>query len=75
MREDGVGWLGTLWAIEDALTEWLRQGARGLIERAVKANLQMLLDWYERVLDLGGCQAVVYNGYRAERDILTGLAP
>ncbi len=75
MNEDSVGWLGTPGSIQDSLTELLRQGARGLIEKAVEAELQGLLDQYENVTDLGGRQAVVRNGYLPERDILTGLGP
>jgi putative transposase len=73
MKED------TVWnpsgAINDTLTELLRRGARGLIEQAVEAELQLLLDQYANVTDLAGRQAVVRNGYLPERDILTGLGP
>ncbi len=75
MSEDSAGWLGTPGSIEDSLTALLRQGARGLIEKAVEAELQGLLDQYENVTDLGGRQAVVRNGYLPERDLLTGLGP
>jgi transposase-like protein len=73
MKED------TVWnpsgAINDTLTELLRRGARGLIEQAVEAELQLLLGQYANVTDLAGRQAVVRNGYLPERDILTGLGP
>ncbi len=75
MNEEHAGWLGTPGSIQDSLTDLLRQGARGLIEKAVEAELQGLLDQYENVTDLGGRQAVVRNGYLPERDILTGLGP
>ena len=75
MSEDSAGWLGTPGSIQDSLTELLRQGARGLIEKAVEAELQGLLDQYENVIDLAGRQAVVRNGYLPEREILTGLGP
>ena len=69
----------TVWtpsgAIHDTLTELLRRGARGLIEHAVEAELQLLLDQYANVTDLAGRQGVVRNGYLPERDILTGLGP
>jgi hypothetical protein len=52
MSEDSAGWLGTPGSIQDSLTELLRQGARGLIEKAVEAELQGLLDQYENVTDL-----------------------
>lgn len=54
MSEDSASWLGTPGAISDSLTELLRQGARGLIEKAVEAELQLLLDQYDNVTDLGG---------------------
>ena len=75
MNEDSAGWLGTPGSIQDSLTELLRQGARGLIEKAVEAELQGLLDQDENVTDLGGRQAVVRNGHLPEREILTGLGP
>ena len=75
MNENSERWLGTPGSIQDSLTALLRQGARGLIEKAVEAELQGLLDQYENVIDLAGRQAVVRNGYLPERDILTGLGP
>lgn len=75
MKEDTAGVFGQPGAISDSLTELLRQGARGLIEKAVEAELQLLLDQYANVTDLSGRQAVVRNGYLPERDILTGLGP
>lgn len=75
MKEDSAGVFGQPGAISDLLTELLRQGARGLIEKAVEAELQLLLDQYANVTDLSGRQAVVRNGYLPERDILTGLGP
>lgn len=75
MYEDSAGWLGTPGSIQDSLTDLLRRGARGLIEQAVEAELQGLLDQYENVTDLGGRKVVVRNGHLPERDILTGLGP
>ena len=43
VSEDSASWLGAPGAISDSLTELLRQGARGLIEKAVEAELQLLL--------------------------------
>ncbi len=62
MSENSAEWLGTPGSIQDSLTELLRRGARGLIEKAVEAELQGLLDRYENVIDLAGRQAVVRNG-------------
>jgi putative transposase len=73
MGEDSASGLGVPGSIGDSLTELLRQGARGLIEKAVEAELQLLLDQYGNVTDLSGRRAVVRNGYLPEREILTGL--
>jgi putative transposase len=61
--------------IGDSLTELWRREARDLIEKAVEAELQALLEQYANVTDLSGRQAVVRNGYGPEREILTGLGP
>jgi len=75
MSEDSANLLGTPGSIKDSLTELLRQGVRGLIERAVEEELQLLLDQYGNVTDLSGRKAVVRNGHLPEREILTGLGP
>jgi len=59
--------------ISDSLTDLLRRGARGLIETAVEAELELLLDAYRNVTDLKGRRAVVRNGHLPERNILTGV--
>jgi putative transposase len=75
MSENNAGWFGTPGAISDSLTELLRQGARGLIEQAVEAELQLLLAQYANVTDLAGRKMVVRNGYLPEREVLTALGP
>jgi len=75
VSENSASWLGAPGAISDSLTELLRQGARGLIEKAVEAELQLLLDQYDNVTDLGGRKLVVRNGYLPEREVLTALGP
>jgi putative transposase len=75
MSEDNVSGLGTPGSIGDSLTDLLRQGARGLIAKAVEAELQLLLDEYGSVTDLLGKKAVVRNGYLPEREVLTALGP
>jgi transposase-like protein len=75
MSEDSANLLGTPGSIKDSLTELLRHGARGLIERAVEEELQLLLDQYGNVTDLSGRKAVVRNGHLPEREVLTGLGP
>jgi putative transposase len=75
MKNDSAGAWGQPGGMGDALTELLRQGARGLIELAVETELLVLLEQYANVTDLAGRQAVVRNGYLPEREILTGLGP
>ncbi len=75
MSEDSASWLGAPGSISDSLTELLRQGARGLIEKAVEAELQLLLNQYGNVTDLSGKKTVVRNGYLPEREVLTALGP
>jgi putative transposase len=75
MNEDTADGWSQPGAISDSLTELLRRGARGLIEKAVEAELQLLLEQYSNVADLSGRPTVVRNGYLPEREILTGLGP
>jgi len=75
MTKDNAKGFGTPGLINDSLTELLRQGARGLIEKAVETELQFFLSQYENVTDLNGRKTVVRNGYLPEREILTGLGP
>jgi len=46
-----------------------------LIEKAVEAELQLLLEQYANVTDLSGRKAVVRNGFLPEREVLTALGP
>jgi len=73
MTEDSARVWNQPGTISDSLTELLRLGARGLIEKAVEAELDLLLEHYSNVTDLQGRRAVVRNGHLPERDILTGL--
>ncbi|TAK64415.1 IS256 family transposase [Methylobacter sp.] len=73
MNKDNVKGLDIPGTINDSLTELLRQGARGLIEKAVETELQFFLSHYEHVTDLHGRKTVVRNGYLPEREVLTGL--
>lgn len=75
MSENSASGLDVPGAISDPLTELLRRGARGLIEKAVEAELQLLLDEYANVTDLSGRKAVVRNGHLPEREVLTALGP
>ena len=51
MSEDSANGLWAPGSIGDSLTELLRQGARGLIEKAVEAELQAMLEQYANVTD------------------------
>jgi transposase-like protein len=75
MNQDNAKGFGTSGLINDSLTELLRLGARGLIEKAVETELQFFLSQYENVTDLKGRKTVVRNGYLPEREVLTGLGP
>ena len=57
----------------DPLTELLRLGARGLIAKAVEAELQSMLAEHEEYRLPDGRSAIVRNGYLPERTIQTGL--
>src|SRR5512141_859352 len=73
MSKDNANGLGTPGSINDSLTELLRQGVRGLIEKAIEAELQSFLSHYDNVSDLRGRKTVVRNGYLPEREVLTAL--
>ena len=75
MSENSASGLDVPGAINDPLTELLRRGARGLIEKAVEAELQLLLEQYANVTDLSGRKAVVRNGHLPERELVTALGP
>ena len=52
MNKDNVKSPDTPGRISDSLTELLRQGALGLIAKAVETELQFFLSQYENVTDL-----------------------
>lgn len=54
-----------------SLDDLVRRGGRQVIQRAIEAELEQLLEDYGNVKILGGKQAVVRNGYLPERNILT----
>ena len=60
---------------EDPLTEMLQQGAKRLIQKAVEAELEEMLERYRDQRDEQGRAAVVRNGYQPERAIATGIGP
>ena len=62
-------------AVVDPLTDLLRQGARQLIQQAVEAELQELLEGHAERKTPEGTAGVTRNGYLPERDLQTGLGP
>lgn len=60
-------------ASSDMLTELLRTGAKRLIQEAVEAELQELLEHYADIKLSDGRHTVVRNGYLPERNIQTGI--
>jgi transposase-like protein len=74
MRKDSVVSSGMPEQIvEDPLTEVLREGARELIARAVRVEVEEFLAHYDHVRDEAGRKMVVKNGYLPERTIQTGV--
>jgi putative transposase len=57
------------------LEELVRRGAREIIQRAIEAEVQLLLEQYDDVQLLDGRRAVVRNGTLPEREILTAVGP
>ena len=58
---------------KDLLAPVLREGARQLLDQAIRAEVAELLSQYEQEKTLGGHQRVVRNGYQPKRDLLTGI--
>ena len=61
--------------VDDPLTDLIRQGARTLIEQAIKAELDVLLERVGHLRDEEGRRRVVRNGYLPERQVQTGIGP
>lgn len=51
--------------------EWIKRGARQVIQQAIEAGLAELLATHANVVTLQGIRAVVRKGYLPERDVLT----
>ena len=62
-------------AISDPLTDLLRSGAQQLIQHAVEAELQELLNQHSDRRTGDGNAVVVRNGHLPERELQTGLGP
>ena len=66
---------GELGEIRLPLEELVRRGARDILQRAIEAELEVLLDEFASVSLIDGRQAVVRNGYLPTREILTTVGP
>jgi transposase-like protein len=62
-------------SISDPLTDLLRSGAQQLIQHAVEAELQELLNQHSERRTEDGNAVVVRNGHLPERELQTGLGP
>lgn len=59
--------------VDDPLTEIIRDGARRLLESALKVEVELFLERYSALVDELGHRRVVRNGYHAERSVQTGV--
>jgi len=75
MKKNTVVGLAGRDAIVDPLTEMLRIGAKQLIQQAVEAELQELIEHYSGRQTEEGRAGVVRNGYLPERKLQTGMGP
>ena len=57
------------------LEELVRRGARDLLQRAIEAEVQVMLEEFAAVSLIDGRRAVVRNGYLPAREILTTVGP
>jgi putative transposase len=58
-----------------ALESLIREGARQMLEAALRVEVATYLQQFENVFDLSGKRVVVRNGYMPERDVTTGIGP
>ena len=57
------------------LEELVRRGARDILQRALEAEVEQLLEEFAAVSLMDGRRAVVRNGYLPAREILTTVGP
>ena len=57
------------------LEELVRRGARDILQRAIEAEVEQLLEEFGAVSLMDGRRAVVRNGYLPAREILTTVGP
>jgi transposase-like protein len=69
VREDALDEVGL------PLEELVRRGARDILQRAIEAEVQVMLDEFDTVTLVDGRRAVVRNGYLPAREVLTSVGP
>ena len=57
------------------LEELVRRGARDILQRAIEAEVEQLLEEFAGVSLMDGRRAVVRNGHLPAREILTAVGP
>ena len=62
-------------AVDDPLTQVLRQGARKLLAQAVEAEVEQWINDHAHLTDEQGHRQVVRNGHAHPRQVVTGLGP
>lgn len=75
MSNDNVFKLIQPGALDDQLTEILRQGARTLLAQAVEAEVVGFLAKHASLKTEDGRQRVVRHGHLPEREVMTGIGP
>ena len=62
-------------AVNSALEEILRTGARQMLETAIESEVADYISRFTEVVDDQGHRMVVRNGHLPERDLVTGVGP
>jgi transposase-like protein len=62
-------------AVQDVLTEVLRDGAQRMLASAIEAEVREWIDGHAHLTDGNGHRQVVRNGHHNPRKITTGLGP
>ena len=58
-----------------ALEEVIREGARKVLQVAIEDEVAEYIDRHSQLRDTNGLRLVVRNGYKPQRDLVTGIGP
>ena len=61
--------------VNDPISELFHDGARGILAKALEAEISIFMNQYKDLFDNLGRQRVLRNGYLPERDIQAGIDP